>query len=164
MRIIALLLLLAAIVAGLIWCAWKIRPWVAWVSALAIIGACAWVTWKFQPWMPPGQAVIVSTQHLGDLEFQVWQRKNPQTFEPFATGLFVRERNGPWRAYLLDFEDMYRPSIVLRKESVGISVVRDGERLGVFNQVTQTYTQESTGYSCPGAVIDGEPPGNWWLK
>jgi hypothetical protein len=131
---------------------------------LAALVAGMWVGWKLHPWMRPGQAIHIKSWKFGHQEFAVWQRKNTTFVEPFATGLFARRGSEQWRAFLLDFEDLYHPGIVLRKEATGVVVVRNGKRLGVFDEVTQTFTRESDGSSFTGTVIYGEPPGNWWIE
>lgn len=77
-----------------------------------------WIGWKFQPWMPAGHIVHLASNHIGDYDFQVWQRKNAVITEPFTTGLFVRKQGGQWKAFLLDFEDVYHPTITIRKKRI----------------------------------------------
>jgi hypothetical protein len=168
-RIIALYLALAAI-GVLILFLWNNRPWkasgkiAALVLALAIVGISSWVLWRLQPWMSPGSAVCLRSEGFGGYDFQVWQRKNAETFEPFADGLFVRSPGKQWRVLLLDFQDRYRPSFTLREASSGIIVLRNGETLGVFDRASQAFKWEPYGRLSTGDALDGEPPGNWWLK
>lgn len=129
-----------------------------------VLIAFIWLGWKFQPWMSAGRAVQISSEHLGDYDFRVWQRKNTEIMEPFATGLFVCKQGGQWQAFLLDFQDTYHPSIVLRKEDAGVAVFRGSKKLGVFDVTQQTFKRDSDGASFTGAVLNAEPPGNWWLK
>jgi hypothetical protein len=131
---------------------------------ILLIAAIIWVGWKFQPWMPAGRAVRVRTEHLGDCDFEVWQRKNAGRTEPFATGLFARTENGRWKAFLLDFEDTYRPSISFRKTELGVEIFRGSTRLGVFDETQQTYRRDLDGASFSGALLDAEPPNSWWVK
>jgi hypothetical protein len=71
--------------------------------SVIVLVALIWIAWKFQPWMSAGHAVHLTSNHIGDYDFQVWQRKNAVITEPFATGLFARRQGEQWRAYLLDF-------------------------------------------------------------
>jgi hypothetical protein len=96
---------------------------------LAVVSVVSLVVWKLQPWMPAGRAIRLSALTLGGHDFQVWQRKNPDTFEPFATGLFVQDGTNDWRVFLLDFEDTYHPRVSLRREGSGIVVFHGGDRL-----------------------------------
>ena len=114
--------------------------------------------------MAAGNAVHVSNANVGDHDFQVWQRKNKEIMEPFATGLFAKRRNGKWQAYLLDFQDVYHPHVFLRKETSGIIVIENGKKLGVFDESQETFKRESDGAIFAGSVIGGDPPGVWWLE
>jgi hypothetical protein len=116
--------------------------------------------------MPAGRLVHIASSHLGNYDFQVWQRKNVGIGEPFATALFVREPGGQWTAFLLDFEDTYRPSIDLRREDSGIAVFRNKARWGYFDEVQQVLKREpkDTSFPVQGIVIDSDPPGDWWSK
>ena len=133
------------------------------LGAIALV-VLIWLGWTFQPWMSSGRAVHIGSTHLGDYDFQVWQRKNAEVAEPFATGLFARKQGGQWRAFLLDFQDSYRPHILLRKENSGIAVLYGSEKVGFFDEAQQTYKRQSNGGLDPGVVLDSEPPGNWWVK
>jgi hypothetical protein len=139
-------------------------------KVLALLGVLflvvlLWIGWDFQPWMPAGRAVHLTSQRIGDYDFQVWQRKNNGIGEPFATGLFVRKQGGQWRAFLLDFEDSYRPTIDLRKQDSGIAVFYGNSRWGHLDEAQQVLKRYSNdAYSDHGVVIDSDPPGNWWLK
>lgn len=163
-RIGALLLALAAVIAVLLRLAWKIRPWVAWLLVVGIICAVAYGVWEFHPWMPVGKAVFIGSWKFGDCDFEVWQQKNAEWGEPFATGLFARKQSERWRAFLLDFEDLYHPSIMLQKEGSEVVIVHDGDRLGIFDEGLQTFKREPNGTPDKGTVIAGEPPGDWWQK
>ena len=131
--------------------------------SVIVLVALIWIGWTFQPWMPAGRAVHISSEHIGDYDFQVWQRKNDIATEPFSTGLFARKQGGQWRAYLLDFQDNYRPPIALRREDSGVAVLYGREKLGFFDESEQTYKKESNGRLDTGVVIDSEPPSCWLL-
>jgi hypothetical protein len=133
---------------------------VALLSAM-VVTILIWIGRKFQPWMAEGRAVHVSDTHLGDFDFQAWQRKNSGASEPFTTWLFVRKQGGKWMPCMLDFEDTYRPSVVLRKENSGIAILSDNTKLGYFDERQQTFTRASDGTVFPSAQVDYEPPGNW---
>src|SRR5215475_3997589 len=120
------------------------------VVVLILIG------WKFQPWMPQGRAVHVSNIHLGDCDFQVWQRKNSSTTEPFTTWLFVRKHGGKWMPFMLDFEDTYRPTIILRKEDFGIAILSNKVKLGYFDEAQQTFTRALDNTVFQGKQVDYE--------
>ena len=174
---VAVLELLGAIVAIviMIWMAWTFWPGrskeVA--NSMKVTVGCLglivflllfWIGWKFQPWMPTGRPVYIRSERLGEYDFQVWQRKTDVASEPFATGLFARGDGGPWRAYLLDWQDVYHSTIVLRQRETGVEVFQDGTRVGVFDETQQIFKRDSNGGSYPGEVLDSEPPGSWWLK
>ena len=76
---IALLFFILITIGALIWRAWKWQRIVAFVLTLAIVSIAGWFAWKYQPWMATGQAVLISSTHLGNYEFQVWQRKDSET-------------------------------------------------------------------------------------
>jgi hypothetical protein len=102
--------------------------------AAVVFGTLLWFGWRFQPWMSAGRCVHVSSQRIGNYDFEVWQRKNTGVTEPFATGLFVRKQSERWQGFLLDFQDTYRPTLVLRKEALGVAVFRGGHKLGTFDE------------------------------
>ena len=93
---LVILIVLTAIFIPFIWCGWRLsRPMstasnpikkiFALLSAM-FLGGLIWVAWKFQSWMPAGRAVHLSSVHMGDYDYQVWQRKNAILTEPFTTG------------------------------------------------------------------------------
>src|SRR5262249_6608059 len=97
----------------------------------------------------------------------VWQRKNTISTEPFATGLFVRKQGGPWKVFLLDFQDSYRSSIVLRPKGAGVvEVLQDNRKLGDFDETQGVLRRdlESRTLTDTGEILNSEPPGNWWLE
>lgn|SRR5215813_3536187 len=171
-------LLVWTLFAMLIWLGWRSRSWmpkpltialrgiVGLVSAFFLV-AMIWFCWEFRPWMPAGRTVHLHSERIGDYEFQVWQRKNADFSEPFATGLFVRKQSGgQWQAFLVDFEDGYRPNVVLRKEGSTVTVISDDERWGHFDEKQQkVFRRRSDGDHAldPFATVP-EPPGDWWLK
>jgi hypothetical protein len=133
------------------------------VIVLVLLLDVTWCLWRLHPWMRPGQAVHVVTWRLGEYEVQVWQRKNADLFEPFATGLFVRRSGSKWQVFLLDHQDLYAPRIALKRESVGVVVFRGSKRLGVLEEGGR-YRRESDGAMLTGALLQAEPPSIWWLK
>lgn len=142
------------------------RKVVGFLSAIALVVLIwigIWICRVYAPWLPPGSAVHLSSEHIGNYDFQVWQRKNVGS-EPFATGLFAHSQGGPWQVFLLDFQDSYRSSIVLRAEGSGVAVLQDNRRLGVFDETQGVLRRESDGSVSPGSVLNTEPPGNWWLE
>jgi hypothetical protein len=137
-----------------------VKTLVATLSAVALV-VISWIGWKFQPWMRDGRAVHVSSAHLGEYDFQVWQRKNAGITEPFTTWLFARKQGGKWMPFMLDFEDTYRPHISLRKEASGIAVFCGTTKLGLFDEAQKTFKRVPDGAIFPSSEIDSEPPGNW---
>lgn len=143
--------------------------WLVLVLLAILLWTVVWIGWEFRPWMPEGRAVHVVDAHFGDRDFQVWQRKNSfaDATEPFTTGLFVRKKGEPWKAYLLDIQDAYRPSISLRKESSGVAIIYGKFRRAYFNEerdVLTLYHYDGGSDVTPGVVIDAEPPDNWWQR
>lgn len=159
------------------WTAWQFRRSLPKQSAnlinkiaalLSLISLCSllWISWDFQPWMPAGRAVHLTTVRFGDCDFQIWQRKNASVSEPFSTGLFVRKEGGQWTAFLLDFEDLYRPKVRLQKEGSGIAVLYGITRWGHFDEVHLVLNRDSNENSSEvgGVVIESEPPDSWLLR
>ena len=136
--------------------------------ALLLLVWLAWICWKFQPWVPGGHAVHLSSAHMGACDLQIWQRKNGLLNpEPFATALFVRKSGGPWTAYLLDIQDLYREEISLRKENSGVAVLYGKTRRAYFDEKQDAFTlyhYDGQPELRGGTVIDSEPPGNWWER
>jgi hypothetical protein len=137
---------------------------IAGMLVLLFLVALLWLSYGFQPWMRKGRAVHISSSHLGRYEFQVWQLKNSSITEPFTTGLFVRKEKGQWRVFMLDFQDIYRPSVTLQEDASGVAVLENGEKLGTFD-----FKQEVVKHGPDGAVLDAitltsEPPGEWSTK
>ena len=136
---------------------------------LSLLAILVWIGWEFRPWMPEGRAVYVGDAHFGDHDFQVWQRKNSFAVatEPFATALFVRRTGNPWKAYLLDIQDTYRPSISLRKESSGVAILYGKARRAYFDEERDVFTlyhYDGGSNEIEGLVIDSEPPDSWWQR
>jgi hypothetical protein len=142
-----------------------IKRTLGWLGVILLLAGLVWIGWNFQPWMPPGHAVHLSSEHLGNFDFQVWQRKNDALTEPFATGLFVRKAGEPWKAYLLDIQDAYRPSISLRKEDSGVAILYGKFRRAYFDEERRVFTlyhYDGGSDVREGVAIDSEPPDNWW--
>jgi hypothetical protein len=139
------------------------------VGAMCLACVCLIVlflkyVWELHPWVPPGRDVYISDQRLLNYDFQVWQRKNPSMFEPFTTGLFVRKDGGEWHAFWIGFEDSYRPKIALRTEGSKIVVISDGETIGTIDREVIVFRRKSDSSAFSAAVIQGKPPGEWWLE
>jgi len=169
--------LLSGILVLLIWSVWRFlrprsktatnpRQIILGLLSLSVLVFMLWVVWKFQPWMPAGRAVHLSSEHIGEYDFQVWQQKNAILTEPFTTGLFVHKKGGQWEAFLLDIQDDYRPTITLRKEESRIAVLYGSAMRGYFDEAQQVFKRNNGGEFLPidAYVIDSEPPGNWWLE
>jgi hypothetical protein len=122
-----------------------------------------WGLRVFQPWVKPGRAFLISSSRVGQHEVQIWQRKNRVLFEPFATGLFVRSGTN-WLAFLLDFQDVYHPSIKLQNTNAGIAVFRSGDHMGTYDAESGMFILTRTGAKLAPMIIHTPPPGNWWLQ
>jgi len=131
------------------------------VVTVAVI-AGAWFVWQLHPWVPAGRALALGDWRFGDYEFQVWQRKNPDTFEPFADGILVRHGTNEWQAFCFDIQDGYSPRVNLQQEHSEIVVYRSGEERGRYDMITQTFRRGGSAFT-PTDVI-GNPPGDWWLR
>jgi len=128
--------------------------------ALAFVAAIAWIGWEFRPFMPGGKTVYLASAHMDDFDFQVWQMKNGVfDSEPFTTWLWARRSGHRWTPYQLEFEDLYRPKITLRKNGENVDVMYGSEKFGTFDESTQTFTRASNGLSYRGAEVNEDPPG-----
>jgi hypothetical protein len=124
-----------------------------------------WGIWIFQPWMATGRAVYIGTWRFGTNEFQVWQRKTDIPGEPFATGLFVRAATNQWQVFCINIDDFYSPSVQLRVEGDSVSVFKSGEKVAVFDMVTQSYRRGPLQAAHTPVLIRATvPPGDWWLR
>ena len=130
--------------------------------AAFVVTAGAWLVWELHPWVPAGQAHFLGNWQFGDCEFQVWQRKNPDAFEPFADGLFVRHGDHPWRAFCFDIQDSYSPRVSLRQRQNEIIIDCGGENRGVYDMTARTFRRG--GPAITPTMVTGDPPGDWWLK
>jgi hypothetical protein len=136
-------------------------------AALALVFITTlFVAWELRPWMRTGGSVPLGSWKFGDFEFEAWQRNTDCIFEPFATGLFMRQGTNQWQAFCLDFQDCYSPKIALHKDGDQIVVLRRGKRIGVFDLVDQKFTKPPfKDPFTPGGIGDASrPPGKWWLK
>lgn len=120
--------------------------------------------WDLHPWISPGQNIHLFTQHLRGYECQAWQRKNTSLVEPFTTGLFIRKRGYQWFGFWIGFEDSYHPNVKLRQENNEIVVIFDGENIGAIDENLRAFRRTSDGSLFPPAIIEGDPPGTWWLQ
>ena len=137
---------------------------VAYLAGLAAVVAVAWIAWKLHPWMRSGDAVELGSWQLAGHDFQVWQRKNNDLLEAFATGLFVRNTTNQWQVFCLDFEDVYSPKIELQANGSQVAVLRSGTKVGDFDTTTVTFKRATDGAALNAVVISNAPPGDWWLK
>ena len=136
------------------------------VLIVVVLVGLVYTAWKLQPWMPIGHMVHLKSTHLGDFDFEIWQRKGASISEPFATALFVRKSGEPWRVYLLGFEDVYRPRIDLRTEGAVVVVFYGNYRYAYFDEQQQVLRRDSKDQNLAnhGVVIDSDPPGDWWHR
>lgn len=142
---------------------WK-RATLLTIITLGICFPIASFLWLFQPGTGKGEAVALGHWQIGGFEFQAWQVKTPYTFEPFATGLFVRRGTNRWKVFPLDIKDLYKPRLELKLEASNVFILRKGRCLGVFETENETF---SKGPSKPSFIPMGigaatEPPGEWW--
>ena len=61
-----------------------------------------------------------------------------------------------------DIQDRYSPRVRLERAGSQIIVYRSGERRGVYDLATQTFRRHEEPFT--PTYIDGEPPGDWWLR
>jgi hypothetical protein len=136
--------------------------WAVYLSFLCLAGA--YILWEFHPWTPAGTPILIRQSTFSSCEFQIWQRKNDCLTEPFATGLFVRHGNGPWKAYLIDIQDLYRPSYRFRKiDEDNVGIQEDG--VTAFYRISSDkFFRPNGGTPVDGSPIKGDPPSNWWLE
>jgi hypothetical protein len=138
------------------------------VLALLLLVCLAWICWKFQPWTPGGRAIQLSSVHLDAYDFQIWQRKNGLLdSEPFATALFVRKSGGPWTAYLLDIQDLYREEITLQNDDSGVAVLYGKTKRAYFDKKQDVFTlyhYDGRPDVQGGTLIDSEPRDDWWER
>lgn len=76
-------------------------------------------------------------------------------------------QGGPWKVFLLDFQDNYRSLIILRRQGSGVAVLQDKRKLGLFDETQEVFMRDYSGGDVRkdmGDVLNSEPPGNWWLK
>jgi len=134
------------------------------VILLAVCGTR--LLWQLHPWVKPGTALRLGNWQIGQFEFQVWQRKNPWAWEPFADGLFVRQGTNDWQVFCFDIQDNYSPKVKLRKVGSKVHVMRDGEDRGVFDLVEGSFRARSNTPAYTPVVIGNatDPPGRWWLR
>jgi hypothetical protein len=133
------------------------------IGILVVLAAAAsWLVWDLHPWTPVGRVIALGKWQFDEFEFQAWQRKNPDTFEPFADGLFVRRGTNRWEAFCFDIQDGYSPRVRLERVGSQVTVYRGGERRGVYDLATQTFRRHEQPFT--PTYIDGAPPGNWWLR
>jgi len=112
-----------------------------------------------------GQAVPLGSWRFEKFEFQVWQRRTEDFFEPFATGLFVRCGTNSWQVFCLDIQDRYAPRIELRTNASEVRILRSGRSIGIYDTAHQAFRKGSGGalVTPMGMGNASEPPGMWWL-
>jgi hypothetical protein len=140
----------------------------AWLS-VALIAVLVWIGWKFRPWMPEGRAVHIGDAHFGNHDFEVWQRKNSFAYatEPFATALFVRKTGAPWKVYLLNIQDTYRPSVNLRYDNSGLAILYGKTKRGYFDEERDAFTlyhHDGGSNVIESIAVVSVPPGDWWQQ
>ena len=133
---------------------------IVFLAILAIAGLC--LLWRLHPWTPEGRAIALGKWQFGEFEFQVWQRKNSEVFEPFADGLFVRRGTNPWAVFCFDIQDRYSPTVRLQQEGSEVVIYRGGEKRGRYDLTTQTFRRHEEPFTV--VYIDRDPPGDWWLR
>lgn len=134
------------------------------VLLLGFAGAGGWALWKAQPWMGDGEAVKLGTWQSRGYTFEIWQRKNNETFRAFATGLFVKKPGGTWRVYLLGIQDPYSPSVKVEENGALVDIYYLGKKAAEFDPATDGYRRVATDKPYNVSEIKGEPPSNWWTK
>jgi hypothetical protein len=141
------------------------RRYLALFAVCLVLFILCGILWLLHPWIPQGQAIHWKTFVADGYEFQVWQRKNPYILEPFATGLFLKgPASAGWKVYCLDFEDVYSPSVKVRRKESRLQVFHNGKLLGTFDERFESFRLSESGQEFPVSEIQGSPPGKWWLN
>lgn len=123
-----------------------------------------YLVWRLHPWVGAGRGLHIANQQFNGFEVQVWQRKNDTVVEPFATAVFIRKDNQQWHAFGVGIDDLYHPRVRLEKDPTQFVVFFDGHEIGTIDQNLSAFKRKSDGSSFPPTLINGHPPGNWWLK
>jgi len=119
--------------------------------------------WLLHPWIAPKTAIFCDRWSMSGNNFEVWQIKNVEVLEPFATGLFIRCATDQWLVVCLDHQDYYKPEIELREEGTLVHVTHRGNHIGALETKTQTFRRTKGGQIVTMVPIRGAPPGNWWI-
>jgi len=128
--------------------------------ALMLLGA-----WKLQFWLPAGTPFLLASEHFGSQHYEIWQRKNREILEPFATALFVRDNtNGAWTAYCLDIQDTFQPPYSMKKSGTELHIFRGRTPLWTYDPVKRTVRTVRTEMVQEGIVVGTNAPGKWWLN
>lgn len=124
--------------------------------------AGGYLLWQMQPWMPGGHAVSLGTWQFEEFKFEVWQRKNSNILEPFATGVFVRKGNNSWAVCCIDIQDHYSPRIDLHKDGSKIVICHDGEKQFAYDLTAEIFSFRGEPFAFHHS--EQKPPGDWWLS
>lgn len=131
---------------------------------IVILAISAIIVWKLHPWIKPGHSIKLGEWESKGFEFQVWQIKNESLLEPFATGLFFRQKSGVWRVVCLSPEDNYRPAVRIESDGSVIAIFHRGRRVMDIDAERATIFRVPDRVEITQVEIKGNPPSNWWIK
>jgi hypothetical protein len=119
-----------------------------------------WIGLLLRPWMTPGSPVFLTKTNIAQYQIQLWQKKNPYLLEPFSTDLFVKSNGQPWKLYIIDQQDTYRPNAKVRLENSTI-IIELGNRPAAYFELTNGLFRKSLrGEPFIPMGVNGEPPGD----
>src|SRR5689334_6842229 len=88
-----------------------------------VCGFLGYLLFRLEPAMPAGTVVKLSAFQAGAYDLQVWQRKNENWAEPFATVVFLRHKtNSTWNTYTLGIQDLYKPAIQFQTDGTNVQI------------------------------------------
>jgi hypothetical protein len=129
------------------------------ILILVAVGLGFWAVLLLRPWVPPGTSVFLMKTNSGLNEMQIWQRKTPYVLEPFETELFVKHKDQPWALYIIDHQDIYKPSLKFTRTDSEITILSGNKVAAYLDPINgHFYNRLKEGAFTPMGV-EGEPPG-----
>lgn len=131
------------------------------VFALLVVFVAVWCSRLTGLWDKPGSSFRIASYN-SDIVMEVWQIKNEEYSDLYATGLFINQSDNKWIIFCLGFDDFRFPTVAFMKKGNIIIVEKHGTIHGYYDTVNMCYRREGNPEFVQEAQIFGRPPGNWW--
>ncbi len=128
----------------------------------ALILVLVLVSFEFGCLVPAGTAIKSREGIAAGKRWEVWLRKNKDSGEPFAAGLFIEQAPEVWYTCLLDFETIRSVGYTVRPQGTNFVVLEGSSPFATLDSELRHFQRIGRDEPEAATVTQGQPPGRWW--